>query len=174
MEALRVGSAVEERPVPTIHHETLVPASIARVWMFFTDPVKNLPVISPPSSAVVIESADLPIQEGSKLTIAAKDPIGRRIRWESRIESFTPPHAVISGMEARFVDVQVTGPFVAWKHEHEFEAVDSKTTRVVDRITYRPPFGALRFVADWLLIRWQLRSMLKYRSKALRKAFGES
>lgn len=159
--------------MPTIHHETIVPASIGRVWLFFTDPVKNLAAISPPSSAVVIESADLPIREGSRVVIAAKDPIGRRIRCESRIDVFNPPHAVISGMEARFVDVQVSGPFAAWKHEHEFEAVDSKTTRVVDRLTYRPPFGVLGFLADWLLIRWQLRSMLRYRAKALVRVFGE-
>lgn len=159
--------------MPIIHHETIVPASIGRVWLFFTDPVKNLPAISPPSSAVVIESADLPIKEGSRVIIAAKDPIGRRIRWESRIEIFNPPHPVISGMEARFVDVQMSGPFAAWKHEHEFEALDSKTTRMVDRVTYRPPFGVLGFVADWAMIRWQLRSMLRYRGNALRKVFGE-
>lgn len=158
--------------MPIIHHETIVPASIGRVWLFFTDPVKNLPAISPPSSAVVIESADLPIKEGARIVIAAKDPLGRRIRCDSRIEVFSPPHPVISGMEARFVDVQLSGPFAAWKHEHEFEAVDSKTTRMVDRVTYRPPFGMLGFIADWLLIRWQLRSMLRYRSNALRKAFG--
>jgi ligand-binding SRPBCC domain-containing protein len=69
--------------------------------------------------------------------------------------------------------VQVSGPFAAWKHEHEFEAVDSKTTRVVDRVTYRPPLGPLGFLADWLLIRWQVHSMLRYRSNALRKVFGE-
>ena len=159
--------------MPIIHHETIVPASIGRVWLFFSDPVKNLPAISPPSAAIVIESADLPVKEGAKIVVAAKDPLGRTIRWESRIEVFNTPHAVISGMEARFVDVQVSGPFAAWKHEHEFEAVDSRTTRVVDRITYRPPFGPIGFLADWLFVRWQLRSLLRYRSKALRKAFGE-
>ncbi len=159
--------------MPIIHHETTVIAPIGRVWLFFTDPVKNLPAISPPSSAIVVESADLPVKEGSKIVIAARDPLGRRVRWESRIEVFNPPHAVISGMEARFVDVQLSGPFAAWKHEHEFEAVDSRTTRMVDRITYRPRAGALGFLADWLLIRWQLRAMLRYRSNALRKVFGE-
>ena len=159
--------------MPIIHHETIVAASIGRVWLFFSDPVKNLPAVSPPSAAVVIESADLPVKEGARIVVAARDPLGRSIRCESRIETFSPPHPVISGMEARLVDVQVSGPFAAWKHEHEFEALDSKTTRVVDRITYRPPFGAVGFLADWLLIRWHLRSMLRYRSNALRKAFGE-
>lgn len=163
--------SVDNHPrMPVIEQHTIVAAPIARVWQFFTDPVKNLPLISPPTDAVVIESADLPLREGSHLIIAARDPFGRRILWRSLIEQFTPPRAVVFGVEARFVDVQVSGPFAAWRHAHEFEAVDDKTTRIVDRITYKPPLGLLGLPLDWLYLRWRLRSMLKYRARAVRKA----
>jgi uncharacterized protein len=169
--ARRLALATMAFPMPLIHHETSVAAPLAQIWLFFTDPVKNLPRISPPSDAVVIESADLPIKEGSKVVVAGKDPFGRRVRWESRIQQLTPPHAVVFGMEARFVDVQLSGPFRAWQHAHEFEAIDSKNTRVIDRITYQPPAGLLGVLADWLLIRWRLRSTLKYRARMLREIF---
>jgi ligand-binding SRPBCC domain-containing protein len=118
----------------------------------------------------VIESADLPIREGSVIKIAVRDPLGRRLRWESRIAVFSPPHPVVFGMEARFVDVQMAGPFAMWTHEHEFEAVDDKRTRVLDRVTYKPPMGFMGFIADWLYVRWKIRRMLAFREKALRAA----
>ena len=155
--------------MPVILHETVIQAAVLPVWMFFMDPVKNLPAISPPGDAVVIESADLPMREGAAIAIAARDPLGRRIRWQSRITVFTTPHPVVFGLEARFVDEQVAGPFAMWKHEHEFEAIDDATTRMVDRITYKPPLGALGFVIDWLYLRWKLRATLKHRGNALKQ-----
>lgn len=156
--------------MPVILYQTVVAAPVVKVWLFFTDPVKNLPRISPPGDAIVVESADLPIRDGSKLTIAARDPLGRRVRWESLIEQFTPPRAVVFGFEARFVDIQTNGPFPTWKHEHDFEAVDDKTTRITDRITYKPPYGFFGLILDWVYLRWHLRGMLRYRAKALRAA----
>ncbi len=152
-----------------IDHETIIAAPITQVWLFFTDPVKNLPRISHPSAAIVVKSADLPIKDGSGVVIACKDPFGRRIDWQSRIEEFTPPHPVVFGMEARFVDIQVSGPFRIWKHEHEFEAIDLKTTRVVDRVTYMPPAGFLGLLADWLFLRWHIKRVLKYRGRMLKE-----
>lgn len=155
-----------------MQHETIVAAPIAEVWAFFTDPVRNLPRISPPSDAVVIESADLPLQEGSKLDVAGRDPLGRRLRWVSQIQEFVPPRAVVFGVEARFVDVQLSGPFASWLHAHEFEAIDSKTTRVTDHITYTPPFGTLGLLLDWVYLRWYLRGTLRYRGQKLRELLG--
>lgn len=155
--------------MPTIQHETLLAAPIVDVWRFFTDPVKNLPQISPPGDAVVIESADLPLHEGSRLVIAARDPLGRRLRWESQIVELIPPRALVFGVEARFVDVQLAGPFATWRHSHEFEAVNDRTTRIVDRVDYSLPFGIVGQLANLLLVRWKINSMLRYRAKAVRQ-----
>ena len=155
--------------MPVILHETVIASPVLPVWLFFMDPVKNLPAINPPGDAVVIESADLPVRAGSTIAIVARDPLGRRIRWKSRITVFTPPRPVVFGLEARFVDEQIDGPFASWKHEHEFEAIDDKTTRMVDRITYKPPLGLLGFVVDWLYLRWKLRAMLKHRGRVVKK-----
>ncbi len=159
--------------MPVVQNDTIVAAPIMQVWQFCMDPVKNLPRISAPGDAVVVESADLPVREGSKLVIAARDPLGRRLRWESRIEQVVPPRPVVFGVEGRFVDIQVKGPFAAWSHSHEFEAVDSKTTRVIDRVTYLPPMKLLGVLIDWVYLRWRVRGMLKQRGAALKKALEQ-
>jgi hypothetical protein len=61
----------------------------------------------------------------------------------AKIVQHKPPRAVVFGEEARFVDEQESGPFKAWRHEHDFERVDAKSTRVVDRITYRVGWGPI-------------------------------
>ena len=158
--------------MPTLLFETTVPAPLDRVWAFYEDVTAALPAISPPESRVQIESADLPVREGSRIVITARGPLGWRIRWVAKIIEHRLPHPVAFGEEARFVDEQESGPFAAWRHEHEFERVDERTTRVVDRVTYRAPFGPLGWVADWLVVRPQLRRMFRHRHAALGRVFG--
>ena len=69
-------------------------------------------------------------------------PLGPvRKQWHARIEEAIPGD--------RFVDVQVSGPFGAWRHEHRFEPAsegEPDASRLVDEITYRMPmrpFGDL-------------------------------
>ena len=154
--------------MPTRIYQTTIAAPLARVWLFHAD-AQNLPRLSPPASNVRLESADLPLREGSQLVILARGPLARPIRWVARITDFTPPHAVLFGVEARFVDEQLTGPFASWRHEHEMEAVDAKTTLLTDRVTYRVRGGALGHLADWLLVRWQLRRLFAYRHRVTRE-----
>jgi len=149
--------------VPTLWFEMTVAAPIEKVWAFFNDPVRNLPALSPPGADATIVSADIPVREGSRITLTARGPLGMRLRWVARIIELRPPHPVVFGQEARFVDVQESGPFAAWRHEHEFEAVDACTTRIVDRITYRVRGGPAGWLIDLLVVRRQLRAMFRHR-----------
>jgi ligand-binding SRPBCC domain-containing protein len=151
--------------MPTLEFESTVAAPLERVWAFYQDVRGALPVLSPPASEVVIESADEPSQVGTRIVILAKGPIPRmrRIRWVARIVEHQPPHAVVFGEEARFVDEQEAGPFRSWRHEHEFERIDEKSTRLVDRVTYRLPLGPIGWIGDWLFVRRPLKAMFRYR-----------
>ena len=113
------------------------------------------------------------MKEGSRIVITANGPLGR-VRWVAKIVQHKPPRAVVFGEEARFVDEQESGPFKAWRHEHDFERVDAKSTRVVDRITYRVGWGPIGWLADALVVRRQLRSMFRHRHAVLREQFGEA
>jgi len=154
--------------------QTTVNAPLEAVWAFHEDPQANLPLLAPPGQGVRVESADLPVGVGSRIAISIDGPLGRRMRWVAEIVEHAPPHAVVFGMEARFVDKQVEGPFAQWRHEHEFEAVDSRTTRVVERITYRLPLGPLGWLADWLYVRWRVRALMRHRARAMPEVLGGS
>lgn len=156
----------------TLEFEITVPGPLDVVWAFHDD-VANLAVLSPPSSEVKLESAEVPPKVGSRIVLTAKGPLGR-IRWVARIVEHKPPRAVVFGEEARFVDEQESGPFKAWRHEHDFERVDEKSTRIVDRITYRVGWGPIGWIADFLVVRRQLRLMFRHRHAVLRERFGEA
>jgi ligand-binding SRPBCC domain-containing protein len=158
--------------MPVLEFDITVAAPLDVVWAFHDD-VANLAVLSPPASDVKLESADVPAKAGSRLVITAKGPLGR-VRWVARIVEHTPPRAVVFGEEARFVDEQESGPFKSFRHEHDFERVGDKSTRILDRITYRVGRGPIGWVADLLVVRRQLRSMFRHRHAVLRERFGES
>lgn len=155
--------------MPLVEHVATVRAPIDDLWHFLSDPVRNLPRISPPTSAVVVESADLPLREGSVIVVAFRDPLNRRMRSELRIDEYIAPHPVPFGIEARFVDRQISGPFRQWTHWHELEALDSQTTRLVDRIQYRLPYGLLGTLANWLLVRWLIGRQLRHRVRRIKE-----
>ena len=104
---------------------------------------------------------------GSKIVIRAKGPFGA-VRWVAKIVEHHSPHAVVFGEEARFVDEQECGPFKSWRHEHEFERIDAKNTRAVDRVTYRVGYWPIGWIADFVFVRRKISAMFKHRSTAMK------
>lgn len=155
--------------MPTLEFQTNIAAPLEKVWAFHDDVNASLPALSPPGDQVSIESADLPVKVGSRIIILAKGPLGMKLRWVARITEYRPPHVVVFGEEARFVDEQEAGPFKSWRHEHDFERIDEKTTLLTDRITYRVGFGPLGWIANLLLVRPKLKGMFRFRHGQTRK-----
>ncbi|MEO6437530.1 MAG: SRPBCC family protein [Tepidisphaeraceae bacterium] len=153
--------------MPTLEFETTVRAPLEKVWTFFEDVTTSLPALSPPGDEVKVESADLPVHEGSRIVLTINGPLGR-VRWVAKIVEHRPPHAVVFGEEARFVDVQESGPFAAWRHEHDFERIDERTTRVIDRVSYRVPLGPIGWIADRLFIRRKFHSLFRHRHERIK------
>jgi ligand-binding SRPBCC domain-containing protein len=66
-----------------------------------------------------------------------------------------------------FVDAQVSGPFAAWVHRHEF-APEGTGTRLTDRVEYQLKGGRLaELLLGWLVDRG-LRRMFRYRHRVTR------
>jgi ligand-binding SRPBCC domain-containing protein len=154
--------------MPSLQFQVLINAPLDRVWAFHQRVHEALPALSPPGDTVQIEHADVPPAVGGRVVITARGPLGR-IRWVAKFTEVVPPHPVVFGEEARFVDEQESGPFAAWQHAHEFERIDAETTRMVDRITYRLPMGPLGWIADKLFVARKLRAMFRYRHEATRR-----
>jgi uncharacterized protein len=156
----------------TFEYETVIEAPLAKVWEFYQDVQRSLPAISDPRDDVQIESVDTPPRVGARLVLHANGPLGR-VKWVAVYVELVPPHAVVFGEEARFVDEQESGPFRTWRHAHEFEAVDSTTTRMIDRVTYTVGWGPIGWIADKLLVRPRLSRMFGYRRQVLAKLMAE-
>ena len=86
---------------------------------------------------------------------------GLPMGWRSRITEWEPPH--------RFVDQQIKGPYRRWIHEHTFIPQDSGTL-IRDYVEY-DMFGG--WLADWLLVRRDLRRIFDYRQRQLARIFGD-
>lgn len=101
--------------------------------------------------AVVARDGDVPAP-GSTVTLRVRrGPFA--VTWIARHEALPDG----SG----FADVQVRGPFAAWRHEHRF-AVTPSGSELADRITAVPPLGPLGHLAAPFLHRTIAR-MLGYR-----------
>ncbi|UKA52442.1 SRPBCC family protein [Arthrobacter sp. FW305-BF8] len=83
---------------------------------------------------------------------------GLPIRMTSRITEMQAPHY--------FVDEQVRGPFLRFRHLHEFSEVPAGTV-MVDRIDFAAPFGLLGRVAEKLFLARYLRKLIETRNQHL-------
>ena len=70
------------------------------------------------------------------------------------------------------VDDQESGPFKYFRHEHDFERVDEKTTRLSDHLTYRVGYGPIGWVANLVLVRRELTELFRFRHAKTREAFA--
>jgi len=125
----------------TFETSFVVRAPLAEVWAFHDDPI-GLTKIMPFPLKVELQQVDRPIRPGSRVRMKWWfGPIP--MRWNITVRERVP--------QRYFTDVQPAGegPFARWTHTHAFEPMpDGKGTRVIDRIEYEFPFGALGRLAD--------------------------
>lgn len=122
------------------------------VFAFFEDP-RNLARITPPWLDFRIVKFDgLPLRSGSLIEHSIRW-LGMPLHWRTLIAEYEPGR--------HFVDVQTSGPYRFWRHEHVFEDQDGQTA-MRDRVWYELPFGVLGKVVHGLLVARQLRGIFVY------------
>ena len=70
-----------------------------------------------------------------------------------------------------FVDEQRFGPYSMWHHEHHFHQEENQVL-MIDKVSYKIPFGVLGHLAQLLFVKKQLREIFSYRIQALEEIFG--
>lgn len=95
--------------------------------------------------------------------------LGESVTW--RAIHFGVPFSmtsVITEMESphRFVDEQIRGPFVRFRHEHRFTAVPGGT-EMIDEVSFTAPFGALGRIAERIALERKLRGLIIERNEHL-------
>ncbi len=150
------------RPRYELTARTVIRAPIDDVFAFFSKS-ENLGAITPPDMKFSIQT-DTPVDMRPGTRIDYRIGLGPiPMRWTTEIERWEPG--------ARFVDVQLRGPYGCWWHEHRFTA-DGDATIMEDRVYYRPPLGWLGRIANRLFVAGKLRSIFAYRATAIRHRFG--
>lgn len=133
-----------------------VPAE--RAFGFYTDALNLEPMTPPWLHFEVTTPGEIEMRAGALLDYRLRLH-GWPIRWQTRIETWEPPH--------RFVDTQRKGPYALWEHTHTFEPDGEGATLIRDRVRYAIPFGPLGELANQLFVRRDLRRIFDYRATAV-------
>ena len=125
---MRANESKPARHVEQLHRETIVPRGLDETFAFFSD-AANLERLTPPwLNFKILTPPPIPMHEGAiidyRITL-----YGVPIPWKTRIDVWEPG--------VRFVDRQLSGPYLWWHHEHRFERTPSGT-RVIDHVEYLP------------------------------------
>jgi ligand-binding SRPBCC domain-containing protein len=145
------------RNVTRLKYETLVPAPLDATFAFFSD-ASNLERLTPGFLQFSIVTS-LPIVMRAGIEIDYRIRLhGVPIAWTSRIDVWEPGRG--------FVDRQIRGPYLWWRHEHRFEEAGG-ATRVIDEVEYLPR-------AAWMtarMVRRDVQRIFRYRENALQQIF---
>ncbi|MEZ5980505.1 MAG: TIGR01777 family oxidoreductase [Planctomycetota bacterium] len=117
---------------PSFEKTTSVDASVEELFDWHTRP-GALTRLLPPFEGARIEGEDRGPVAGERVELEVPvGPIGTR--WVARIERVERPTG--------FVDVQESGPFASWRHEHRFEHAASGAV-MRDHIEYELPVASV-------------------------------
>jgi ligand-binding SRPBCC domain-containing protein len=133
-----------------------LPKPRAEVFAFFAEPA-NLALITPRWLGFRLLEPASPLGPFAILDYRIRW-MGLPLRWRTFIREFDPP--------ARFVDVQVRGPYGRWEHRHLF-VEERGGTWVDDRVTYRLPLGLLGRALHDLLVGRQLAAIWAHRRRRI-------
>lgn len=145
-------------PLTHVRYATEVFAPLDTTFAFFAD-ASNLQRLTPAWLQFSVRTPPpIVMREGLEIDYQIRLH-GIPMTWTTRIDAWEPG--------IRFVDRQIAGPYVWWRHEHRFEAAGD-TTRVIDLVEYVPR-------AAWLtarIVRRDVERIFRYRQHALRQIFG--
>jgi len=143
--------------------EQLIKKPISEVFKFFSD-AKNLERITPPSlSFHIVKMSTQEISEGTLIDYQLK-LYGIPLSWKSKIEEWK--------FNSQFVDTQITGPYAFWHHTHSFEDLNGYT-RMLDKVVYRVPMGAIGKFLVGSFIRNDLNKIFDYRYQLVNEMFNQ-
>ncbi len=147
----------------TLETHTSLPIGLKQAWDFFSSP-KNLSVITPPHMAFKITSVNEPKAfSGQIISYNVGILPGIRTSWVTEITHVEE--------EKVFIDEQRFGPYSMWHHEHHFKANSEGGTDMIDRVSFKIPFGPLGHLAYGLFIKKQLTQIFEYRTQKLDELF---
>ena len=140
-----------------------LPISLNEAWDFLSSP-NNLELITPKSMDFNITDWDRKkAYPGQIIQYTVKPILGIKINWVTEITHVRS--------KEYFVDEQRFGPYTFWHHKHFIKEIEGGVI-MEDVIHYKPPFGLIGVLLNFLFINSKLNSIFKHRELELIKTFG--
>lgn len=133
--------------------ESVIKTSPERVFAFHELPDAFERLIPPWETVKVIQRADISVI-GSETIIKSKIFGFFPVRWVARHTAYEPPRM--------FEDVQISGPFKSWRHQHIVLPHESGAI-LRDEIEYEVPLSIIGKSIAPLLVETKLEKMFEYR-----------
>ena len=154
-------------PAHTFKQTSLLPASQTEAFNWHTRPGAFERLEPPWDPVEVVSRSGDGITDGARATVRLH--VGPAdlvpLTWEVEHRDYQPPRL--------FKDVQLSGPFKRWEHEHISEAEtfgnDAETCRYTDRIEYELPLGKVGDVLGRRFARGNLEQVFHYRHRLVRE-----
>ena len=143
--------------MPTVTYASPVDASPDALFRWHEQPGAFERLV-PPGADVRVRRFE-GIQDGQRSVLGVRvGPIP--LRWVSEHQDYEPGR--------QFRDVQKRGPFGAWSHLHRMEPAGEGHSRLVDVVTYAPPFGGLGALLGGRRLRRMIDGHFAYRHRVVR------
>ena len=140
-----------------------LPINLNEAWDFLSSP-NNLELITPKSMDFNITDWDRKkAYPGQIIQYTVKPILGIKINWVTEITHIRS--------KEYFVDEQRFGPYTFWHHKHFIKEIEGGVI-MEDVIHYKPPFGLIGVLLNFLFINSKLNSIFKHRELELIKTFG--
>lgn len=146
------------------YREQKISCSISEAWEFISKPA-NLKLITPDYMGFDITSQyqQDKMYAGQIISYVVKPMLKIPTKWVTEITHVKEGDY--------FVDEQRVGPYSIWHHEHFIVKVDGGVL-MKDLLTYKPPFGILGRIANYLFIEKKINQIFDYRENKLNEIFG--
>lgn len=140
-------------------------ADLSVVWDFFSRP-ENLNTITPKdmSFRILTDVNGVEMYEGFLIDYKVSPFPLTNFSWQTEIIEIEA--------KKKFIDVQRKGPFALWHHEHQFEQKDDHVL-MKDILHYRPPFGLVGRLGNWLFLDRRVESIFSYRYEIIEDLFNQ-
>lgn len=151
-------------PLRTLERKIHIARPREQVFEFFSN-AANLEKVTPPWLRFEILTLQ-PIAMRQGVSIAYRLRLhGFPVKWVTEITEWQPPH--------RFVDVQISGPYRLWVHEHIFEEQDGGTL-MTDRVKYTAPGGLFEPLVHRFFVQRDVQRIFDYREQMFEQVFGST
>ena len=138
--------------MPIFERSTSIDCDRQDLFQYHSNP-GALSRLIPPWEKVTIERRSDSLKVGSEVVIR-NSLFGLPIRWHARHTELHEPES--------FQDIQLSGPFRSWVHDHIFESIANGNSILHDRVEYETKFGVLGKLG-LPLVRSKLSAMFAYR-----------